>query len=62
MIIRIFKLSTAQLCTIRHKAGLIKYIYDEVNKIPSNNLTIKQMMQYLPVEEYYWINKGGHKK
>ena len=55
MIIKIFKISTLEMCIIKHKNGLIQYIFDETGiKLP-NTFTVDRLMKYLPVEEYYRV-------
>ena len=55
MIIKIFKINTLELCTIYHKRQLVKFIRDEIGIYLSNNMTINQLMKYLPVEQYYRV-------
>ena len=55
MIIKIFKIDTLQMCTIRHKKALIKFIKDELGIYLSSEMTIDQLIKYLPVEQYYRV-------
>ena len=55
MIIKIFKIDTLEMCTIHHKRALIKFIKDELGIYLSSEMTIKQLIKYLPVEKYYRV-------
>lgn len=55
MVIKIFKLETLEMCTIRHKKALIEFIKDERGLYLSSDMTINQLIKYLPVEEYYRV-------
>lgn len=55
MIIKIFKLDTLEMCTIRHKIALIQFIKDELGLYLSSDMTINQLMKFLPVEQYYRV-------
>lgn len=55
MIIKIFKLDTLEMCTIRHKRALIQFIKDELGLYLSSDMTINQLMKFLPVEQYYRV-------
>jgi hypothetical protein len=55
MIIKIFKIETLEMCTIYHKKALIKFIKDELGIYLSSDMTINQLIKYLPVEEYYRV-------
>lgn len=55
MIIKIFKISTLEMCVIKHKQGLIQYISDEIGIILPHTFTVNQLIKYLPVEEYYRV-------
>ena len=55
MIIKIFKISTAELWTIKNKNKLIDFIEQETGTIAPRKLTIKQLIKYLPVENYCLI-------
>jgi len=52
MVIKIFKVSTKELYTFKNKLELYTYIKENVNKYPSFNATINELIQYLPVENY----------
>lgn len=55
MIIKIFKIETLEMCTIYHKKALIRFIKDELGIYLSSQMSIDQLMKYLPVEEYYRV-------
>lgn len=55
MIIKIFKLDTLEMCTIRHKKGLIRFIQDELGVYLSQDMSIGQLLKYLPTEQYYRV-------
>ena len=44
-----------EMCTINNKKGLIVYIADEIGKYLPSTLTINELINYLPVEEYYRV-------
>lgn len=52
MIIKVFKVSTAEMWTFRSKEAFRKYIISNVLCVPKDNATINELMQYLPVEDY----------
>ncbi len=52
MIIKIFKVSTAEMWTFYNKAALRKYVIQNVLCIPQPNATINELVAYLPVEDY----------
>ena len=52
MIIKVFKISTAEMCTVRDKRALMKFIEKETSSLVSDKLTIEQLMRYLPIEDY----------
>lgn len=52
MIVRIFKISTEELWTISNKSQLVNFIKQETGMIVSSSFTIKQLITYLPVEDY----------
>lgn len=52
MIIKIFKVSTAEMWTFRNKEALRKYVVSNVLCAPKDNATINELIQYLPVEDY----------
>lgn len=53
MIIKIFKISTKEMWTIRNKAALCDFITQETGVRPDSKLTIFKLMQYLPKHNYY---------
>ena len=52
MVIKIFKISTKEMWTIKNKASLCCFIKQETGIVPDNKLTIFKLMKYLPVENY----------
>ena len=52
MIIKVFKISTAEMCTIRDKKALIKFIEAETQTYVPKTITINHLLRYLPVEDY----------
>ena len=52
MIIKIFKVSTAEMWTLRNKNRLMHFIETETGTLVPNRLTIDQLVKYLPVEDY----------
>ena len=52
MIIRIFKVSTAQMWTFYNKQALREYVVQNVLCAPKQNATIDELIGYLPVEDY----------
>lgn len=55
MIVRIFKISTAEMWTLKNKQELLRFIKQEINMIASSNLTIQKLTSYFPVEEYHIV-------
>lgn len=55
MVIKIFKISTREMWTIKNKDGLCEFINQETGKTPDSKLTIFQMMQYLPKQNYHRV-------
>ena len=55
MIIKIFKMSTVEMWTMRNKKALVQFINQETNLYVSDRQTIKQLIKYLPVEDYYRV-------
>ena len=53
MIVKIFKISTAEMWVIPNKNNLISFIETEINTPIPRKLTINQLVKYLPVENYY---------
>ena len=52
MIVKIFKISTAEMWTIRNKDALVKFIEQETKNCVPLRLAIDQLVKYLPVENY----------
>ena len=52
MIVKVFKVSTAEMWTICNKRALVQFIEQETGLCVSVKLTIGQLMKYLPVEDY----------
>jgi hypothetical protein len=52
MIIKIFKISTAEMWTFYNKQALREYVISNVLCAPSRYATIDELIQYLPVEDY----------
>jgi hypothetical protein len=52
MTIKVFKISTAQMWTFYNKQAFREYVMQNVLCAPKPNATIKELMQYLPVEDY----------
>ena len=52
MIIKIFKVSTAEMWTFYNKAAFRKYVMANVLCLPKPNATVSELMGYLPVEDY----------
>jgi hypothetical protein len=55
MIIKIFKISTMEMWTLKNKDALVDFIEQETGMIASKILTIKQLVKYLPTEDYHYI-------
>ena len=52
MIVKIFKVSTAEMWTLYNKARLINFIERETGVVAPHQLTIERLVKYLPVEDY----------
>lgn len=52
MIIKIFKVSTAEMWTFKNKKAFRKYVVSNVLCVPPTNATVNELMRYLPVEDY----------
>ena len=52
MIIKVFKVSTAEMWTFYNKKAFRKYVIANVLCLPRQNATINELMAYLPVEDY----------
>ena len=55
MIVKIFKISTKEMYTFKNKYELYSFVQENTNAYPSFNLTIAQLIRYLPVEDYYRV-------
>lgn len=55
MVIKIFKISTKEMWTIRNKTALCDFITQETGIVPDNTLTIFKLIQYLSRENYYRV-------
>lgn len=55
MIVKIFKISTKEMWTMYNKRGLIAFVKQETGFTISDKMTIKQIVKYLPVENYYRV-------
>lgn len=52
MIIKLFKVSTAELWTFYNKQSLRSYVIKNVLCAPKQNATIRELIGYLPIEDY----------
>lgn len=52
MVVKIFKVSTSEMWTLKNKRRLICFIEKETGSLVSEKLTINQLVKYLPVEDY----------
>lgn len=52
MIIKVFKVSTAEMWKFRNKEAFRKYVMSVVLCAPKANATVSELMRYLPVEDY----------
>ena len=55
MIIKIFKISTAEMWTMNSKKMLVKFVKQETGEVIPGELTINQIVKHLPVEDYYRV-------
>lgn len=55
MVIKIFKISTKEMWTIRNKEALCDFIHQETGIEPDMKLTIFNLVKYLPRENYYRV-------
>ena len=55
MIIKIFKISSKEMWTIRNKNALCDFIKQEVGTRPQPSQTIFEIIQYLPKENYHRV-------
>ena len=52
MIIKVFKISTMEMWTMRNKKEFVRFIEQETQNYVSTTMTIEQLIKYLPVESY----------
>lgn len=52
MIIKVFKVSTAEMWTFANKKAFRKYVMSNVLCAPRSNATVDELMKYLPIEDY----------
>ena len=52
MIVKVFKVSTAEMWTMRDKKALVQFVEQEIGSYVPKRLTINQIIKYLPVEDY----------
>ena len=55
MIIKIFKISTKEMWTLKNKKDFCDFIKQETGVRPDKALTAFQLMQYLPKENYHRV-------
>ena len=55
MVIKIFKISTKEMWTMKNKESLCEFIANEVGKRPDEKLTIFNLVKLLPKENYYRV-------
>ena len=55
MVIKIFKIATKEMWTIKNKEALCAFICQETGAKPDSKLTIFKLMQYLPKQNYYRV-------
>lgn len=55
MVIKIFKISTKEMWTIRNKESLCEFIYQETGIEPDRKLTVFNLVKCLPRENYYRV-------
>ena len=55
MIIKIYKISTMEMWTLKDKKALIDFIKMETNITVPANFTINQLIKYLPIENYHRV-------
>lgn len=55
MVIKIFKISTKEMWTIKNKEALCDFIYQETGTKPDSGLTIFKLIQHLPKQNYYRV-------
>ena len=52
MIIKVFKVSTAEMWTFKDKKAFRKYVVSNILCAPRPDATVDKLMRYLPVEDY----------
>ena len=52
MVIKIFKISTKEMWTLKNKYALCNFIQNETGITPSSTMTIFKLIQYLPKDNY----------
>ena len=52
MIVKVFKVSTAEMWTFANKQALRQYVVSNILCVPKKNATINELIRYLPVEDY----------
>lgn len=52
MVIKIFKISTKEMWTLKDKKALCQFIRQETGVIPNDKMKIIKLINYLPVENY----------
>ena len=55
MVIKVFKISTKEMWTMKNKDALCEFIEQETGIRPDSKLTIFKLMQCLPRENYYRV-------
>ena len=55
MVIKIFKISTKEMFTMKNKKALCDFINQETGVTPDNKMTIFKLIQYLPRENYHRV-------
>lgn len=55
MVIKIFKISTKEMWTLRNKDRLCEFISQETGQELDTNMTVFQLMQYLPKQNYHRV-------
>jgi hypothetical protein len=57
MIIRIFKISTMEMWTLKNKKALVMFIRQEIGVRASADQTINRLIRYLPSENYHMVKQ-----
>lgn len=55
MIIKFFKISTAEMYIFHNKKSLRGYAIKNFECLPKKNATINELAKYFPVEDYYRV-------